>query len=280
MKCRSFVTVTALAFLFALVAEAEVSRAVLTEADIVFTGKVERDGPVAPSEIPEGTPAVTVVIDRIIVKPTAVVLAKDNRITVAIAGSLSNYPAGTRATFYTVGWIYGDTVAVRELAHEASAPPGAFAPATLPASIDSDLRDAKLARLIDEADAVVVGRVVSVGPSTPAAAPAGGSAQPVSEHEPQWRDATVQVESWLKGVNQQQQIVVRFPASIDVAWYNVPKLKSGMEGTFLLHKDRFSGRAAARTAGGLNRPTFALIAPTDLVPANDAPRARRLMSEK
>jgi hypothetical protein len=261
----------------AFVAEAAVSRAVLTEADIVFTGKIEHDGPATPAEIPEGTRAVTVVVDRVIAKPSAVVLAKDNRITVAIAGPPSNYPAGMRATFYTVGWIYGDIVAVRELAHEADVPK-APATATPSADIDSDLRDAKLAKLIDEADAVVVGRVVSVGPATGAlvGAPADSGTLPVSEHDPQWRDATIQVDSWLKGASQKQQVVVRFPSSIDVSWYNVPKLKSGMSGTFLLHQDRFSGRAAPRTAAGLEQPTFALVASTDLIPTNDAPRARRL----
>src|SRR4051794_39490479 len=100
MRCHSFVTAAAISILFAFVAEAEVSRAVLAEADIVFLGVVERNGPASPAEIPEGTPAVTVVVDRVIAKPSAVVLAKDNHITVAIAGPPSNYAAGTRATFY------------------------------------------------------------------------------------------------------------------------------------------------------------------------------------
>jgi hypothetical protein len=130
MRCSPVTVVAAASMLVACAAQAAVSRDVLGEAAIVFIGTVESAGPQAGTQVPSGTPAVTVVVEQVIAKPSAVVLGKDSRISVAIAGPTSEYPLGTRATFYTASWIYGETVAVRELAHEAVAGggPGASRP--------------------------------------------------------------------------------------------------------------------------------------------------------
>jgi hypothetical protein len=41
-----------------------------------------------------------------------------------------------------------------------------------------------------------------------------------------------------KGVNKKKQIVVRFPASTDVMWYNAPKFHPGQQGHFMLRKTK------------------------------------------
>ena len=45
----------------------------------------------------------------------------------------------------------------------------------------------------------------------------------------------IEVERVEKGSYPQQQLVVQFPASTDIAWYKVPKLQPGDEGIVLLH---------------------------------------------
>ena len=86
------------------------------------------------------------------------------------------------------------------------------------------------------ADVVVSGRVSEVRAHPPR--PTRGKLQlPITEHEPQWREAVVQVTAVHKGRRVPRSIRVRFSASTDVAWARAPKLHAGQQGTFLLERD-------------------------------------------
>lgn len=85
-------------------------------------------------------------------------------------------------------------------------------------------------------DVVVSGRVSQLraaAPRTPRATLPG----PITEHDPQWREAVVKVTAVHKGRQVPRSIRVRFPASTDVAWARAPKLHAGQQGTFLLKRD-------------------------------------------
>lgn len=221
----------------ALPATSEVSREVLQRSEIVFVGRVVELNAVSFPEVPQNAGTITVEVEQVLEKPGAVVLKPDSLVTVALKDPASMQP-GMRATFYTEGWIFGQGIAVRELAHE-------IAPAVLAGEdlqeragrLRLEMRDAKLSTALAQADRVIVGQVVSVRP-----APLGSEAEPrpITEHDPQWKEAVVRVESWIKGRGP-SQIVVRFPDSLDVAWYWALKLREGMEGAFLLEEDRVSG---------------------------------------
>ena len=76
------------------------------------------------------------------------------------------------------------------------------------------------------ADVVVSGRVSEVRAHPPR--PTRGKLQlPITEHEPQWREAVVQVTAVHKGRRVPRSIRVRFSASTDVAWARAPKLHAG-----------------------------------------------------
>jgi hypothetical protein len=110
---------------------------------------------------------------------------------------------------------------------------------------------------VDEADLVVTGRVKAVrAPSEPspapksrslslqaAAAPVAQRPQRISEHDPLWREAVVEVTGTEKGGATSKEIVVRFPSSRDVRWYKAPKFEPGQEGMFLLQKSKSAGAA-------------------------------------
>jgi hypothetical protein len=69
-------------------------------------------------------------------------------------------------------------------------------------------------------------------------------------------------------------MTVRFPASIDVAWYDVPKLRPGMRRLLFLHHDAMS----TQTLPPAKAPAdFVLFLPTDAQPPEDAPLARQVM---
>ena len=154
--------------------------------------------------------------------------------------------------------LYGETLAVREIAH-------------LRVPDDVDELSAVLQRAIEGADmdtlrqhlasatAVVVGKVVE---TRSAASP---DRIPFSEHDPDWWIATIHVARSLKG-RVKGDIRVRYANSRDVAWYRAPKPLEGQEAIFVLHED------AARDAGGV---ALAILHPEDLLPA-DPDNIRRI----
>lgn len=99
--------------------------------------------------------------------------------------------------------------------------------------------DSELRGQIQAADLVVVGTVKEVrAAAIPAAAP---ESTPVTEHDPRWQEAIIHSDSVIKGPSTGKDFIVHFPASVDVAWYEAPKLKPGQAGIFLLKQDTVSG---------------------------------------
>ena len=84
----------------------------------------------------------------------------------------------------------------------------------------------------DEASAVVVGRVTGRSSRDTAAATGEGR---LSEHDPQWAVATVEVDEAVKG-RPPKTIEVLFATSEDVMWHRAPKLVVGQRAVMLLHK--------------------------------------------
>ena len=113
------------------------------------------------------------------------------------------------------------------------------------------------------ADLIVTGRVSAVR------LPSGGGRGPGDRgrqrpdfrahqrHAPVWHEAVIDVDEVHKGTHTTKQIVVRFPSSTDVRWYNAPKFHTGQEGVFLLHKEQLAGTramAAGQGAGPASTP--------------------------
>src|SRR5712691_4692866 len=115
-----------------------------------------------------------------------------------------------------------------------------------------------------EASVVITGKVVAIGlPGATVAAMAGGPAPPrrISEHDPFWREAIVEVQAVHKGTVGKNQVVLRFPSSTDVRWHRAPKFQTGQQGVFSLRPDEVSGRAIGLAAANLSpdAPTFTAL---------------------
>jgi hypothetical protein len=136
--------------------------------------------------------------------------------------------------------------------------------------------DAQLSARIEAADVVVVGRVVSIQPSTLRAAAAVSPPTRITEHDPDWQEAIIEVDSAIKGAQPNDKVLARFPASRDVAWFNVPKLTLGQRGTFLLQKDRVSGEPKGMIAGA-EVQCYTALSPEDVLPTAESQRIRALM---
>jgi hypothetical protein len=122
--------------------------------------------------------------------------------------------------------------------------------------------EAELAQRVAQAEIVVAGVVQSVSRY--------GGARPnfQSTHDPQWWQATIEVESVEKGKVTGKTIQVLFPNSSDVAWFRSPKLKPGDRGVWLLqNRDPF----------GKPVPALAVVSPHDAQPTGELEHVRSLL---
>jgi hypothetical protein len=262
----------------------EVRRDLVQRSSIIFEGSVTRLGAGAMPTLSASPDLSTVRVDRVLDKPAAVSLAEGDLVTVKL-----NNPAdlheGVRAVFYTNGRVFGEGLAVDEVGHEivqaVSQPTaaGATAPASggrvMVSQARQQLAQEELQARVRAAPVVVVGRVTEVRtPSKQSLSPVTGG-RPVSEHDPEWREATVQVQDAIKGANAGEEVVVRFPASEDVMWFDKPKLQVGEISTLILHPDTISGESRALRAGA-EVPAYTLERKGDVLPQNAAEQVRSL----
>jgi hypothetical protein len=255
----------------------QMSRAALVkQSDIILIGTVTQVGAVAVPDLPASDRTVVVRVDQVLEKPAAVALNPGDSITVQTVRPGSLKP-GTQATFYTTGWIFGQGVAVREVGHEPGhSPVVAVDQQEAVARARLDVNDAELKAHIQKAAMVVAGRVEQVRPAELGGAPT--RPRRITEHDPQWQEAIIQVQDGIKGARAGEQVVVRFPTSLDVAWVGTPKFAVGQEGTYILHKDSTTGSPNS-TMAGQSVPAYTALHKEDVLPRQNAPRIRALITK-
>lgn len=133
------------------------------------------------------------------------------------------------------------------------------------------LSDAQLRSRAQTADLIIVGRVTQIRPM----AVGVGVPRRISEHDPNWQEAVIEVREALKGLAA-DRVVVRFPGTMDVAYFGVPKFQAGQEGTFILQRDKLSGQPEAMV-GRARLATFTAMGQNDVLPKRDQKRLKRLL---
>jgi hypothetical protein len=167
---------------------------------------------------------------------------------------------GEQRVFFANSWLFGDSVGVAEV--------GSYLPGAAPAGAAQSLAqsvnegraaaaDQEMRTRLDRAALVVVGKVAAVR-TTPRTR--------LSEHDPQWSEADIDVGEVLKGTAQ-GRVTIAYPASNDVMWYKTPKPKQGQEGVFLLNGG-VQGVATGR---------MAVVEPQAILPVTEASRIRTLL---
>jgi hypothetical protein len=223
-------------------------------------------------------------VERVLEKPAAVALAPGQLITIKLKGP-DPIPAGARFILYAKGRVYADTIAVEEVGHVPVQPAAAAAGDTAGpdstarqvAQARTDLNNEQLKNRIEAAAAVIVGRVKEVRlPAPGQATMAQGGRLPVSEHDPDMREAVVEVQDGIKGAGTGQSVVVRFPASRDMQWNHVPKLQTGQVGTFVLHPENLTGMPTAAVAGA-EVPAYTFRQRSDVLPVTESEKLRALV---
>ncbi len=253
--------------------------ALAKQSSIVFSGTVSQLGAVSFAGVPQSTQTIVVRVDSVLKKPPAVSLKKGDNVTVELKDP-SAFQQGTQATFYTEGWIFGSGVAVKELGHDFN-PGGASAPGagrgeTALGYTQEQISDQELRDRLNSADFVVIGRVTDVHRWT---VPKSATPHRVSEHDPDWHEAVVEVQSVLKGAQVKgNKVVVRFPGRNDVAWVHSPKFEKNQQGIFCLNRDQTSG-VPTEKVGGRQVSVYTCLGHGDSLPMSDAPRVRSLLKK-
>ena len=198
----------------------------LPEAEFVFQGTLKAmDVSTMDADDPKGLALVHV--DAILQAPADLEAFQGQDITVRLKDPAAGKAGESRVYFVDVEAL-GESMSVREV-HGLSGPE-ATKPQELKMRLEKEagLRATnKLKERIAASERVVRAKVSAVKPAEEGAA---------SEHDPQWQEATLEVSESFKGPAGEKSMTVVFPGSVDVMWYQVPKLKVGMEGVFLLRK--------------------------------------------
>ena len=248
----------------------------LKQASIVFSGTVTQLGATTMAAVPRSAQTIVVHVDAVVKKPAAVSLRRGDSATVEVRDPAA-FQEGTHATFYTEGWIFGAGLAVRELGHQTTAsemvaPTEAQQRAL--GKVQEEASDQALKERMSEADYVVVARVTEVrrwnGPKS--------KQYRVTEHDPDWHDAVIQVEATLKGPKpKKNRLVVRYPQCNDVAWVHSPKFEKNQRGVFFLKKDDVSGQPTA-LVGGSKVSAYTCLSPGDWLPMSEEARVKAALA--
>jgi hypothetical protein len=252
--------------------------ALARQSSIVFSGTVSQLGAASFAGVPQSPNTIVVRVDSVLKKPSAISLKKGDNVTVELKDP-SGFQQGTQATFYTDGWIFGSGVAVKELGHEfntggGAAASGAAAGGAALGQSQDQISDQDLQNRLNSADFVVIGRVKEVHRWN---VPKSATPHRVSEHDPDWHEAVIQVQSVLKGGQVKgNKVVVRFPGRNDVAWVHSPKFEKNQQGIFCLNRDQAS-RVTTEKVGGRQVNVYTCLGHGDSLPMSDVPRVRSLL---
>jgi len=250
----------------------------VSRSDVVFNGTVEETGATTTAAV-EATDSTAVVrVDELVRAPSAFDGLVGQRITVLLRAP-GSVQEGERATFFVNAAVFADSVAVQEVDHSPATAAAELAPQV--SDVIDRLRDGDIRARIATADVVVTGRVAQVRtPERAAAAAVPGMPGPVSEHDPKWMEAVLDVESVLSGSTPEPPVVVLFPASIDVMWVNAPKFHAGQEATWLLHTDQVPEAAPVpESVAAVFPAVYTALEPGDVLPKEQADRLRGLIEE-
>ncbi len=250
------------------------------KSSIIFSGTVSQLAATSFTGVPKSAQTIVVKVDSVEKKPAAVSLKKGDSVTVEVKDA-SAFQEGTRARFYTDGWIFGAGVAVKELGHElggAAEPVPATSAAKPSGQGNDEIGDQELMERMKTSDYVVVGRVTDVRKwNVPK--PKSGAPSRVTEHDPDWHEAVVEVQSVLKGGKVKgNKVIVLFPNRNDVAWVSSPKFAKNQRGIFCLNRDQSTG--AAGSSGGQLANVYTCLGHGDALPISEEARVRLLLKNQ
>jgi len=242
----------------------------LRRSQFVIEVTVRDRGRSTVADLPSDDHTVVVVVDRVLHAPAALSRSQGAEVTVQLLPGSAVPDPGESLVLFTTAVAFGQGIAVAEVGRSRAE---AVGPTVLTAGAPAVVRGARAGRshpvlaaaerLRDEAlrdhaaaaDAVVVGRVVSVQKVGP---------PPTTEHDPDLWRATIEVHHTEKG-EVGDHVDVLFANSVDVRSVAIPKPQPGQDGVFVLHAGSEQDREYA---------PFVLQDAHDVLPADQIDRMR------
>jgi hypothetical protein len=266
------------------------------KARFIFRGTIQRRNAATMDSVPVSDRTVVVRVDEILQAPEALAGYLGQEITVQLSGR-QKVQEGQQAVFYTNGWLFGDSIAVQSIGHHPVARTRELLlsqPAGPTATPRETLAHRDLQKRVAEAETVVTGKVINVRipqsssggrPATAAATESDAAVEPsgrISEHDPEWREAVIEVEEVEKGRTQTRNVVILFPSSNDVQWYRAPKFEAGQQGVFLLHPRAEQAESRGLEAAALSdseEEIYVALDPADFQPTQQLPVVKTLIAQ-
>jgi hypothetical protein len=199
----------------------------INNSSFVFIGTVKTRNATTMPEISAGKNTIVVKVDKVLeaAKTLGDYTGKD--ITVLLRQP-EKVKVGQQMVFFTNGWLYGRSIAVKEVG---------VLPVEDMTRIQKQVaegirlaEDKNLQRRIANAELVIMGKVSNISK------PQITRKQPLTEHDPLWQQAVIEIKSVEKGRNSLKTVVIWFPSSQDVMWYKSPKFSLNQERIWILHK--------------------------------------------
>ena len=241
-------------------AAADVAR-LSRRAGFVFAGEIERTNASTVALVRPTKEIAVVRVKEVLKAPADFGERKGKRVTVRLASAARK---GQKAVFFTVGWVSGEGLAVQEVGRQPATDVGTMRKQMEEAE-QRDERSA-LRKRVNEAEAVVLGKVAETRPSGDVELP------PASEHDPLWRLAVVVVERAEKGdAKAGDRLTFAYATSDDVMWFRAPKPDKGQRAVFLLHRRRLEER---------DDTALAVVEPIDVRPPEELERIRSVIGRK
>ena len=169
---------------------------------------------------------------------------------ITVQYSPADLQLGNEYIVHAHSWLYGDGIALLATNVAAYSDDMAMAAAE---KLQASPALAAMSRAA-ESELVVSGEVVSL------AAVKARSSDPISEHNPQWCEAVVDVDTVVRaaGNTKPARVTLRFAASDDVEWASAPKVVIGDRRVFMLGNTENQAAAASRAiSGAKNQSVFA-----------------------
>ncbi|MFZ1220778.1 MAG: hypothetical protein WAO00_15905 [Chthoniobacterales bacterium] len=263
---RTLVPIFLLAFTFlsALRSQADMQDLV-RESKFIFQGTVRKLEAVTLASAHPSKETAIVSVDEILRGPETLRAFKGKEITVLLKKGES-FEAGQKWIFFTVGWLYGESLGVREIGRA----PTTRALADMSRQIQTAVQknsEQDLQKRVASAPLVVTGKVAATKPAPPEM-----RAGPASEHSPDWWQAEIEVESIEKGNLSEKTVTVFYPNSTDEFWYSAPKFRLGEKGLWILHTQQKPPSFLKAEIEG-----FTALDPEDFCPKEDADRIREVI---
>lgn len=243
-----------------------------TESAFVFVGKVVKPKAATMEGLAADNTAI-VQVERVISAPDIFTSMGGHQITARFKKA-SDIKKGASRTFFTNGWIFGESVAVDVVGTTEETVPKATTSVVRSASVSS--KDSVLRERFESAELAVAGRIAKVTESDK------GPAY-ISEHDPNWHEATIDVDEVVKGKKDVKEVKVLFPNSDDVRWHKIGKYAPGQQGVWLLQpgqqQDTKGIPAKLMAAVPAGPDVLTALHPCDYLPLHELERVRALVSK-